>query len=143
MPPDAADAEFQFDWSWYHVHCTRGFTVNLVTSAVCQCVVRPRGLRRFFGHATTKIYGRFHPIIRLYLIKNDPGDEEVSLTDSCETLRNLVAQVDELLKKRREKLESSQHLHKFYEDVDNEDEWIGKHLVISELLELILYCSIS
>ena len=44
--------------------------------------------------------------------------------------------MDELLKKRREKLESSQHLHKFYEDVDNEDEWIGKCPVKSVLLEL-------
>ena len=47
------------------------------------------------------------------------------LSDSCETLRALVTQVDELLKRRRVKLEASQHLHKFYEDVDNEDEWIG------------------
>ncbi|KAL5270487.1 hypothetical protein ACHWQZ_G001266 [Mnemiopsis leidyi] len=64
------------------------------------------------------------------------GDEEVSLVDSCETLRNLVAQVDELLKKRREKLESSQHLHKFYEDVDNEDEWIGEKMKILSAAQL-------
>ena len=56
---------------------------------------------------------------------NYPGEEEVPLSESCNTLRALVTQVDELLKSRRTKLEASQHLHKFYEDVDNEDEWIG------------------